>query len=182
MAVSLRASDADRERIAEQLRRTWCDGYLSFETFSERVESAYRARSQQQLLQLVRDLPLGPLGVLRARWERVRATLPFASSHDVALDRQTHEFALPDQPDVPLTLGRAADCTHRLTDETVSRHHAAVRWEDDVWVIYDLESTNGVYVNGRRVWRAALRRGDHIALGAASLLVAATPFEGSSGR
>lgn len=100
----------------------------------------------------------------------MRATLQVRFS-DAAAVEPSAKLALPGRPRAPLTLGRATDCTHRLADETVSRHHAAVRWEDGFWVICDLESTNGVYVNGRRVWRAALRSGDHVSLGAATVVV-----------
>ena len=170
MASLLRVSDADRERVAEQLAHGWSEGFLSFETFSRRVDAAYRARSWTELRGLVFDLPLGRLGRLTALWNRVRPALvrrPGQKAEDEAA-----ELRLPERPDVSLVLGRAPDCTFRLHDETVSRHHAEIRCEGGVWVISDLASTNGLYVNGRRVWRTELRRGDQVALGRASVVVA----------
>ena len=153
VAWPLRASDADRERVAETLRRSWCDGYLSFDTFSERVDLAYRARSWEELRRLVLDLPPAPIRAVLRLWQRVGAAFAARKGDE---EPEAVEFQLPERADVALVLGRAADCDYRLRDETVSRRHAEVRPEDGVWVIRDLDSTNGVYVNGRRVWRAEI--------------------------
>ena len=173
----LRASDADRERIVENLRRSWCEGYLSYETFGERVERAYRARSRGELRRLVSDLPLGPLAALLPLWERLRWAFGRERFErgDQALEL---ELPLVHGRSASLVLGRAADCGYRLLDDTVSRHHAKVECEGGVWVISDLDSTNGVYVNGRRIWRAALHPGDDIALGSSSLQVVGYPLPG----
>jgi pSer/pThr/pTyr-binding forkhead associated (FHA) protein len=57
-----------------------------------------------------------------------------------------------------------------LGDSNVSRRHAEVRPGDDGWTIVDLESTNGVTVNGRRIRGAApLRGGERIELGTAKV-------------
>jgi class 3 adenylate cyclase len=53
----LRASDADRERIATLLRDHYGAGRLSDEDLSERVEAAYGARSMSELQALTADLP-----------------------------------------------------------------------------------------------------------------------------
>ncbi|GGX65141.1 DUF1707 SHOCT-like domain-containing protein [Streptomyces minutiscleroticus] len=53
----LRASDADRERVAEQLRDAVAEGRLTMEEFEERLEAAYRARTYGELAPLTRDLP-----------------------------------------------------------------------------------------------------------------------------
>ncbi|WP_031507896.1 DUF1707 SHOCT-like domain-containing protein [Streptomyces megasporus] len=53
----MRASDADRERVAEVLRDAVAEGRLDMEEFQERLDSAYRARTQGELVPLVRDLP-----------------------------------------------------------------------------------------------------------------------------
>lgn len=168
VAWSLRASDGDRERIAETLRRSWCEGYLSFDTFSERVDLAYRARSWEELRRLIFDLPPAPIRALLRLWHRVAAA--FAADRD-EVDAEAGELHLPERADVALLLGRAADCDFRLSDETVSRHHAELRYDDGMWVISDLNSTNGVYVNGRRVWHAEIRPGDQIALAKVDLTV-----------
>lgn len=55
----LRASDADRERVAEQLRDALTEGRLDMSEFEERLEAAYKARTYGELAPLTRDLP-GP--------------------------------------------------------------------------------------------------------------------------
>ncbi|WP_280718657.1 DUF1707 domain-containing protein [Kitasatospora sp. MAP5-34] len=55
--AELRASDADRERIAELLRDAYAEGRLTMEEHSERIEAAYQARTLGELAPLTRDLP-----------------------------------------------------------------------------------------------------------------------------
>jgi class 3 adenylate cyclase len=55
----LRASDADRERVATTLREHYGDGRLNDDDLSERVEAAYRASTTSELAKLTADLP-GP--------------------------------------------------------------------------------------------------------------------------
>ncbi|MFD4631331.1 DUF1707 domain-containing protein [Streptomyces sp. NPDC058284] len=53
----LRASDADREKVAEQLRDALTEGRLDMSEFEERLDAAYRARTYGELAPLTRDLP-----------------------------------------------------------------------------------------------------------------------------
>ncbi|WP_371503392.1 DUF1707 domain-containing protein [Kitasatospora sp. NBC_00374] len=55
--ADLRASDADRERVAELLRDAYAEGRLTVEEHSERIEAAYGARTFGELVPLTRDLP-----------------------------------------------------------------------------------------------------------------------------
>jgi Protein of unknown function (DUF3662)/FHA domain len=67
-------------------------------------------------------------------------------------------------------IGRSRDCDIVLGDSNVSRRHAEVRPDDDGWTIVDLDSTNGVTVNGRRIRGAVpLRGGERIELGTAKV-------------
>ncbi|GGV73828.1 MULTISPECIES: DUF1707 SHOCT-like domain-containing protein [Streptomyces] len=58
-APDLRASDADRERVAEVLRDALAEGRLDMQEFDERLEAAYKARTYGELAPLTRDLPAG---------------------------------------------------------------------------------------------------------------------------
>ena len=72
--------------------------------------------------------------------------------------------------DGPATvLGRSRQCDVVINDPNVSRRHAEVRHEADGYVVVDLESTNGILVNGREVKRVALADGDRLQLGTTSL-------------
>jgi pSer/pThr/pTyr-binding forkhead associated (FHA) protein len=53
-----------------------------------------------------------------------------------------------------ITLGRAADSTLDLTDDFASSHHARLYADEKGWIVQDLNSTNGTYINGVRIVRA----------------------------
>lgn len=53
----MRASDAERERVAERLREAVAEGRLDMEEFEQRLDIAYKARTHGELEPLVRDLP-----------------------------------------------------------------------------------------------------------------------------
>ena len=67
--------------------------------------------------------------------------------------------------DVPVTMGRSADCDFRLLNRAISRLHCRV-WRDNsgFWV-RDLNSTNKTYLNDRPVVEARLKDGDFITVG-----------------
>ncbi|CAL9534960.1 MULTISPECIES: DUF1707 SHOCT-like domain-containing protein [Streptomyces] len=56
-APDLRASDADRERVAEVLRDALAEGRLDMEEFQERLDATYQARTYGELAPITRDLP-----------------------------------------------------------------------------------------------------------------------------
>lgn len=64
-----------------------------------------------------------------------------------------------------MTVGRAADTDVFLDDITVSRQHANFDRDGDNWILVDLGSLNGTYVNRQRVDRVELRNGDEIQIG-----------------
>lgn len=53
----IRASDAERDAVVTRLREGSAQGRLTLEEFTERMHSAYDARTRAQLDELVRDLP-----------------------------------------------------------------------------------------------------------------------------
>ncbi len=67
-----------------------------------------------------------------------------------------------------LMLGR--DATNDIAfdpfhDATVSGHHAEIRWQAPHWILYDMGSLNGTFLNGQSVRRAVLEDGDEVGLG-----------------
>ena len=67
-------------------------------------------------------------------------------------------------------IGRSKDCDLQLDDANASRRHAEVRQEGTSYWIVDLDSTNGLEVNGRRAKRAKLDTGDKITIGSTDLV------------
>jgi hypothetical protein len=51
----------------------------------------------------------------------------------------------------PVTIGRQDDNVIVLSDPQVSRHHAAIAWQQGAFVIRDLNSANGTYIDERRI-------------------------------
>ena len=56
-AETLRAADADRHKIADQIKAALDEGRLSLSEYDDRVRQAYAARTYAELLILVADLP-----------------------------------------------------------------------------------------------------------------------------
>jgi pSer/pThr/pTyr-binding forkhead associated (FHA) protein len=56
-----------------------------------------------------------------------------------------------------------------LSDDSVSGQHCRIRPEAGHFALHDLESTNGTFVNGRRVGRHQLAEGDVIRIGETSI-------------
>ena len=81
----------------------------------------------------------------------------------------------PREPELPLgrfLIGRADGCQLPLDDPLVSRHHAAIDVTADGATLVDLESRNGVRLNGTRIGPPhRLSAGDKIGIGSAELLL-----------
>jgi pSer/pThr/pTyr-binding forkhead associated (FHA) protein len=69
-----------------------------------------------------------------------------------------------------MVIGRSKDSDIRLEDPNASRRHAEVRREGAAYWIIDLDSTNGVAVNGHRIKRSQLAEGDRITIGSTDLV------------
>ena len=164
----MRASEENRERAMAALGRGYAEGRLSLETFVGRVERAFAARRTGELRGLVADLPPD----LRL-WER--ACLVAARLRDAVFVPRARPVFLGSAPNLtggrPLVLGRAPWCNLVLPEPTVSRRHAELRRDGAAWTIVDLGSRNGTWVNGWRVDRATVHRGDRISLGGQRLVV-----------
>lgn len=65
----------------------------------------------------------------------------------------------------PFVLGRLAECDLALRDSRISRRHARIRFEAGAYSIEDLQSRNGITVNGERVDHSSLTVGDRIGFG-----------------
>jgi len=77
-------------------------------------------------------------------------------------DGQTHEHILESKS---ITMGRRSDNDVQLLDSYVSRQHAEVTREGDGFVIRDLASKHGTFINGERIESKQLVAGDTIQIG-----------------
>jgi pSer/pThr/pTyr-binding forkhead associated (FHA) protein len=68
------------------------------------------------------------------------------------------------------SIGRASDNLVHLLDEAVSRHHAEVVPGPQGYLLRDLGSENGIFVNGDRTPEHVLREGDVVQIGARTLV------------
>lgn len=81
----------------------------------------------------------------------------------VGLDGAEKSYRL--QTHRPFTVGRDPGNDIILRDPKVSRHHAEIVFERGFFVLHDLASANGTYVNGKRVRVAPLTHGARLRLG-----------------
>lgn len=65
------------------------------------------------------------------------------------------------------SLGRHPDSSIQILDKIVSKEHCRILLEDKTWVLHDLDSLNGTFLNGTRLsGRKPLQHGDEFSLGA----------------
>src|ERR1051325_1981544 len=67
--------------------------------------------------------------------------------------------------DAEVSIGRDSKNTVRVADALLSRRHCVVRRAGEGFVLVDLDSLNGAFVNGRPVREHALSHGDEITIG-----------------
>jgi len=63
------------------------------------------------------------------------------------------------------SIGRTADCAIRIDDPKISGHHADLNVSESGYVLTDLNSRNGTFVNGERITQKNVFRGDQITIG-----------------
>jgi hypothetical protein len=119
------------------------------------------------------------------RGEKVSPTAPLAGPmtgaclESSALPGGSHRFRLEPNGTV---VGRAVDCDLVVTRqfpawETVSRRHARLFQQAGRWIVEDLSSTNGVYVDGQRTGRNVLYDGCRLGIGGVEFIFRAETEE-----
>ena len=76
---------------------------------------------------------------------------------------------------VPSIIGHSPDADIRIEHCSVSREHCRIDCVDGEFVVDDLDSIHGTFVDGTRIRRAALRPGAQLAIGLLSFLVQMLP-------
>ncbi|HEX5693254.1 MAG TPA: FHA domain-containing protein [Arenimonas sp.] len=77
----------------------------------------------------------------------------------------------------PVVIGRAAEADISVAAEEISRRHALVKPTADGLSVEDLGSSNGTYINGKRVQQGFLKPGDELRLDAVRLILVAPGME-----
>ncbi len=169
----MREPGRSRAALARILGAAFAEGLLSQETLSYRLERLY-APGVIEPAALIADLP----GSARSR---TRETRELVAARLVAVGARVRALFGTDGPaplvlglDLtatgrPLTIGRSSCCDVAIREPTVSRRHALLRFRDGSWIVQDLDSKNGLTVNGRPVGRCAVEPGDVLGLGMALL-------------
>ncbi len=83
-------------------------------------------------------------------------------------DKERREFPVPE---AGVILGRRQDCHLRIPTRDVSRKHCELFSETGNLVVKDLGSSNGTYVNGKRVAKIKLKAGDRLRVGPVTFVV-----------
>jgi pSer/pThr/pTyr-binding forkhead associated (FHA) protein len=89
-------------------------------------------------------------------------------------------------PDIPLgrgavMIGRHPECDVKLASRRVSRRHCLIATHRGDVVVRDLGSTNGTWINGRRVASGLIRPGDEVAIAHVRYYLEGTPASGAAG-
>jgi hypothetical protein len=104
-----------------------------------------------------------------------------SATHEMAPEGAAPVFIRTGEPEVvhvlgpKTTIGRTPENDVQIDAKYISRHHAVILAERTHTIIEDLNSTNGVIVNGRRVLRQILRDGDIVLIGKAPFRFAVRP-------
>ena len=64
-----------------------------------------------------------------------------------------------------IIIGRIPECEIQFPVKSISRKHACIYFHNEEYFIEDLNSTNGIYINGLKIEKASLRNQDQIEVG-----------------
>jgi FHA domain/DUF1707 SHOCT-like domain len=159
-----RPSLSDRERVADRLREACYDDRISLNTFVARLDLAYAVRTEAELRALLADIPepnwFARLAMAATEW----ASRQLGQFGEAWTRPHASLFVLPTRETVLLGRSRGCDCV--IPARTVSRRHAVLSYREGRWVLQDLASLNGTYLNGARVIDdIEVRPGDEVSLG-----------------
>ncbi|MFC0628259.1 FHA domain-containing protein [Kribbella deserti] len=160
-----RPSDAERDRAVEILRDGAGLGRISHDTFVRRLHFVLRAKSRAELADATRDLPGGE-GRVRVLLRRITKRLPRVTVTPYRAMPVVPSLMLPGPDAVPVRIGRGYAANFRLADDSVSRCHAELRLVGESWILADVGSLNGTFLNGLRITSPVeVRPGDHVRFG-----------------
>lgn len=116
-------------------------------------------------------VPTRPPGTIEAEL----ATSPVSPASGARLQALDGDIDPPDFVLEPLTfIGRTPENQVRIYKPAVSRRHAQISAADGGWMLRDLSSENGTYVNGQRITERLLADGDRVQFGTSRFLFKTT--------
>jgi hypothetical protein len=172
---AVRIGGHSRKRIARTLGAAYAAGLLSEDTYVRRVDELLGSAVIQP------SRLAGDLNLRRApRGRAVSAAETIARS--IARARELFYPELEREPETLLALdwsgstgdvsiGRHHGCDVVFPEPGISRRHVQLRFRDGKWILQDLHSTNGTFINGVRVGRCEVRPGDQVSLGNKNLVI-----------
>lgn len=95
----------------------------------------------------------------KKRWDKLTGTM------ELAEQSMTYPLVCDE-----ILIGRHASADIRLPDISVSRYHAMLTVSNGVWIITDIGSKSGVFVNGNLIKQAVLHENDTINIGVRRLI------------
>jgi hypothetical protein len=170
---SVAVRDEDRVHAFTTLRAGVSQGKVSHSTFERRMEVVITAREAEELTAVLSDLPL------REARGRVVRTVGRVSAFQRRLrhawEAERHpQLVLPAPGRYPMSIGRAPGSVLRINDASVSRFHAQLHGIGGHWMLRDIGSANGTWVNSSRVLGAVpVTSGDLVRFGAVTYRIAA---------
>jgi hypothetical protein len=124
---SIRASDTERERVAQQLATAAASGRLTVEELDERSAAAYAATTRGELASLMDDLPAPRAGRRRARLPRVPGRFAFSARwHGPADPSRAGADVL--ELLVPVFFRDGYELVHRSSDRLVLERPVRPTW------------------------------------------------------
>jgi hypothetical protein len=189
-------SEPDREQFADY-EQSLADELRDYLVEHARREGYVLLSSPRVLLKTDADLELGEFGIATRMTQKPAeagaapepgATMIYKPTQQpteaaspvelgvarelVTLEAQGRSFAIEKRR---VVLGRSRECDIQLEDPNVSRRHAEIRQEGATYWMVDLDSTNGIEVNGRRQRRVKLESGAHLVLGSTEVVFRREP-------
>ena len=130
-------------------------GFVFFVIYSLRSDLfGQRARRMVPAVPLALDADLAPEPTASPATDPIARADPHASAETptrLVITKGPREGMEIDLPAEQLTIGRSSESGLVIRDDYTSTHHARLMLWDENWVIQDLDSTNGTFLDGARV-------------------------------
>lgn len=161
----MRRAGLSRWRLGKTLRAAYALGLLTDDTFAHRIDDLYGA-SRVDPQALIGDLTFRTGGGVHAHIRALSASVWPWPRRDGDRRDQLPLLGLDwTGATSEMLIGRSSRCDLVLNDPSVSRRHVHLFFREGRWIVVDLHSTNGTYINGVRVQRSELLPGDQLTIG-----------------